>query len=42
MVRQGHTKIALMSSDFRIDEPMHLIAGIQEALAAANINLPLS
>ncbi|MDM7859217.1 substrate-binding domain-containing protein [Alteromonas sp. ASW11-36] len=40
MIRQGHTKLAVISSDFPIDDPLHRIAGIQEALAAANIDLP--
>lgn len=39
MVRQGHRKFAIISSDFPIEDPEHRIEGIIEALAEAGIEL---
>lgn len=40
MIRQGHRKFAIISSDFSIDDPVDRISGIRDSLAAANIDLP--
>ncbi len=40
MIRQGHRKFAVISSDFPIDDPEQRIEGINQALAAAGIDLP--
>jgi LacI family transcriptional regulator len=40
MIRQGHRKFAVISSDFPIEDPVHRIEGIRQALSAANIELP--
>jgi LacI family transcriptional regulator len=40
MIRQGHRKFAVISSDFPIEDPVHRIEGIRDAFSAANIELP--
>ncbi|WP_371194843.1 substrate-binding domain-containing protein [Glaciecola sp. SC05] len=40
MIRQGHRKFAVVSSGFPIDDPIHRIEGIRDALSDANIELP--
>lgn len=40
MLRQGHRKFAIISSDFPIDDPVHRIEGIRESLGAANLTIP--
>lgn len=40
MIRQGHRKFAVISSDFSIDDPVDRIGGIRDSLAAAKIDLP--
>ncbi|RDV27999.1 LacI family DNA-binding transcriptional regulator [Alteromonas aestuariivivens] len=42
MLRQGHRKLAVITSRYQIDDPAQRLQGIREALADAGIELPES
>ena len=41
-IGQGHKSLAVISSQYRIDDPNHRLQGIREAMKAAGIDLPES
>lgn len=41
-INQGHKRIAVISSRYRIDDPNHRLEGIQSAMQQANLALPES
>ncbi|QJR81272.1 LacI family DNA-binding transcriptional regulator [Alteromonas pelagimontana] len=42
MLKQGHKKLAVISSRYQIDDPVDRITGIRQALQSAGIDLPES